>query len=106
SASVADLDHDGTPEIIIPRDDLLEVWHVAKGGTSSLVWTAQLPGRIWASPIVADLVPSNPGLEVAVASRGEIHMYNAAGKEMPGFPFTGPDEMRSIAAGDIDGDGK
>lgn len=106
SPSVADLDNDGTPEIVIPRDNLLEVWHTAAGGGSSVVWTAQLPGRIWASPIVADLVPSNPGLEVAVASRGEIHMYNAAGKEMPGFPYAWQDEMRSIAAGDIDGDGK
>ncbi|HET9622996.1 MAG TPA: FG-GAP-like repeat-containing protein [Kofleriaceae bacterium] len=104
--SVADLDGDGTREIVIPRDDLLEVWHTAAGGGSSLVWKAQLPGRIWASPIVADLVPGHPGLEVAVASRGEIHMYDSAGKEMPGFPFAWQDEMRGLAAGDIDGDGQ
>ncbi|HEX4419167.1 MAG TPA: VCBS repeat-containing protein [Kofleriaceae bacterium] len=108
SPSVADLDSDGTPEIIVPRDDLLVVWHTAPGGGSSVAWTATLPGRIWASPIVADLVPgpSSPGLEVAVASRNEIVVYSATGKVLPGFPFTWQDELRSIAAGDIDGDGK
>src|SRR6185436_10764952 len=60
SPAVADLDADGTREIVVPRADLLEVWHT----DGTVAWSAQMPGRIWASPVVADLVPSIPGLEV------------------------------------------
>lgn len=106
SPAVADLDGDGTNEVIVPRDGRLVVWHVQPGGGSSVVWTATLPGRIWSSPVVADLVASSPGLEVAVASQAQIVVYSATGKVLPGFPFTWRNELRSLAAGDIDGDGK
>jgi hypothetical protein len=102
SPSVADLDGDGTQEIIVPRHELLLVWHV----DGTVAWRATLPGRIWASPVVADLVPSVPGLEVAVASRDQIAAFDAQGQLLPGFPVTWRDEMRSLAAGDIDGDGQ
>jgi hypothetical protein len=46
-----------------------------------------------------------PGLELAVASRGEVLAWDAQGEMLPGFPFTWRDEMRSIAAADINGDG-
>lgn len=105
SPAVADLDGDGTIEIVVPRSELLLVWHAAAGTTGSVAWKATLPGRIWASPVVADLVPSSPGLEVAVASRGEIAMFSATGQMMPGFPVMWRDELRSLAAGDIDGNG-
>lgn len=101
SPSVADLDGDGIAEIVVPRDELLLVWHT----DGVVVWRATLPGRIWASPVVADLVPSIPGLEVAVASRDQIAAFDAHGNPLPGFPVTWRDEMRSLAAGDIDGDG-
>ena len=51
-------------------------------------------------------MPENPGLEIAVAARSDIHLYDAAGDEMPGFPFTFQDELRTLAGGDIDGDGR
>jgi len=101
SPAIADLDGDGTNEIIVPRGDLLIVWRA----DNTVAWRAQLPGRIWSSPVVADLVPSKPGLEVAVSSRGVIAAYDAQGAALPGFPFTWRDEMRSLAASDIDGDG-
>lgn len=104
SASVADLDGDGTQEIIVPRDGQLVVWH-AGPGTGTVVWNAKLPARIWASPIVAELVKSSPGLEVAVASRDQVVILDAKGAPLPGFPFTWRNELRSLAAGDIDGDG-
>src|SRR5574338_692448 len=102
SPAVADLDGDGTQEIVVPRHELLLVWHV----DGTVAWRATLPGRIWASPVVADLLPGTPGLEVAVASRDQIAAYDAHGALLPGFPFTWRDEMRSLAAGDIDGDGQ
>jgi FG-GAP repeat len=106
SPAVADLDGDGTMEVIVPRDGRLIAWHVQPGGGGSIAWSATLPGRIWSSPVVADLVASSPGLEVAVAARDQIVVYSATGAVLPGFPFTWRDEMRSLAAGDVDGDGK
>src|SRR5436190_12503135 len=58
SPAVADLDNDGTREIIVPRHELLLVWHT----DGTVAWRATLPGRIWSSPVVADLVPSIAGL--------------------------------------------
>jgi hypothetical protein len=102
SPAVADIDGDGMMDIIVPRHELLLVWHT----DGTILWRATLPGRIWASPVVADLLPSKPGLEVAVASRGQIVAYDAQGNVLPGFPVTWQDELRSLAAGDIDGDGQ
>ena len=101
SPAVADLDGDGTRELVVPRHELLLVWHV----DGTVAWKATLPGRIWSSPVVADLLPSRPGLEVAVASRGQLAAFDAQGQALPGFPFSWNDELRSLAAGDIDGDG-
>ncbi len=102
SPAVADLDGDGSIEIVVPRHELLLVWHT----DGSVAWRATLPARIWASPVVADLVPSRPGLEVAVASRDQIVAFDAAGTPLPGFPVTWRNELRTLAAGDIDGDGQ
>ncbi|HEY3494148.1 MAG TPA: VCBS repeat-containing protein, partial [Polyangiaceae bacterium] len=102
SPAVADLDGDGTNEIIVPRDELLQIWHL-DGTLRSL---GPLQGRIWSSPVVADLLPEREGLEVAVAARGQIAAWDASGSALPGFPVTWRDELRSLAAGDIDGDGE
>jgi len=101
SPAVADLDGDGTPEILAARHGQVIGWHA----DGSIVFRGVVTGRIWASPVVANLLPDEPGLEVAVAARGQIHAWNAAGELLPGFPVTWRDELRSIAAGDIDGDG-
>lgn len=102
SPAVADLDGDGTPEILVPRGDLLLGWHA----DGSEVFRVQVGDgdRIWSPPVVAELT-ANPGLEVAVAARDKIYAWSADGNALPGFPFTWRDELRSLAAGDIDGDG-
>jgi hypothetical protein len=102
SPAVVDLDDDGSREIIAARSGRLLVWSAA--GTSR--WSKQLEGRIWASPVVGELSTQHAGLEVAVAARGEIHAWSATGTTLAGFPVTFRDEMRTIAAGDIDGDGR
>jgi hypothetical protein len=101
SPSVADLDGDGKVEIVVPRDEQLIVWHA----DNTVAWRATLPGRIWSSPIVGDLIPGRPGLEVAVASRDQIAAFDSKGTMLPGFPFTWRNELRSLAAGNIDGTG-
>ncbi len=102
SPAVADLDGDGTTELIVARAGRLSVWH----SDGSLIWQAEVAGRIWSSPIVGDLLPGTTGLETAIASRESISLYDAAGTLMPGYPFAWRDELRSLAAGDIDGDGR
>jgi hypothetical protein len=105
SPAVADLDEDGAPEIVLPRDEILYVWRLDGAGGATEVWRASTGGRIWSSPVVADLRADRPGLEVAIASRGQIFAFDATGAALSGFPASGVDEMRSLAAGDIDGDG-
>ncbi|HEY8146805.1 MAG TPA: FG-GAP-like repeat-containing protein [Kofleriaceae bacterium] len=102
SPIIADLDGDGTAEIAAARDESLVVWRMGGG----VLWRANTEGRIWASPIAVDLDPDTPGLELAAASRGFIHVWDATGAELDGFPFEWQDELRSLAAGDIDGDGQ
>ena len=104
SPAVADLDADGTREIIVARAGRLQVWHLgAADGT--LAWSADVPSRIWASPVVADIVPGQPGLEVAVSSGDSVYVWLADGTAAPGFPASWRGELRSLATGDINGDG-
>lgn len=47
-----------------------------------------MPGRIWSSPVVADLVLSRPGLEVVVAARGQISVFDeVAGSSAKCLPW-------------------
>src|SRR5690606_2366218 len=98
SPAVADLDEDGTNEILVARGDLLLGWHL----DGEVVFRAAVEGRIWSSPVVADIVPESPGLEVAIAARGRIVLYGPDASVMPGFPVEWQDELRSLAAGDVD----
>lgn len=101
SPAVADLDGDGNNEIIVARADVVLIW----SASGQLVHKFDVPGRVWASPVVGDLIRSEPGLEIAVASRGEVFLWTAKGELAPGFPIEWRDELRSLAAADIDGKG-
>lgn len=102
SPAVADLDGDGTPEIVVARHGRVIVWHA----DGSIVWKQDVDGRCWASPVVADLRPDLPGLEIAQSSDDAIWAWGADGTALPGFPFHWRGELRSLAAGDVDGDGE
>jgi hypothetical protein len=102
SPAVADLDGDGKNEIIVPRDERLVVWNA----DGSVKWSFNTPnGRIWSSPVIGDF-RDDPKLEVAIASRKNVFLFDHTGKVLPGFPVTWRDEMRALAAADLDGDGK
>jgi hypothetical protein len=101
SPAVADLTGDGSREILVARDEKLLGWSAA----GAVVFDETAPeGRIWSSPVVADLVPGSPGLEVAAAARGALHLWSAAGVEIAPFPRVWRDELRSLAAGQLDAD--
>lgn len=100
SAAVADVDGDGTNEIIAPRADMLLVWD--PGG--ELEWSYETgTGRIWSSPVVADL-DADGALEIAIAARDQVVVLEGDGSLHPGSPMTWEDELRSLAAGQLDGD--
>ncbi len=102
SPAVADIDNDGEQEIIVPRANALTVWNA----DGSLFWKFNdTPGRIFASPVVANF-RDDAHLEIAFAARDQIFMLDAYGNVLSGFPVTWENEMRSLAAGDVDGDGK
>lgn len=103
SPSVADLDRDGRNEVIIARHGRLLVYRA----DGSLAWSFDVPGggRIWASPVIADLA-GDANLEVAFAARASVYVLDARGSMVSGFPYAWRDELRSIAAGDVDGDGR
>lgn len=101
SPAVADLDGDGDNEIIVPRGQALLAW--AADGEVLFKFEAE-GGRIWSSPVVADFI-GGPELEIAFAARDQVYLLDSTGAIAPGFPVTWEDELRSIAAGDLDGDG-
>jgi len=106
SPAVADLDGDGTPEIVVGRSGRLLAFHASGEVVFSVdTDTVGSGGRIWAPPIVGELLDTSAGLEVAFATRDAIVALDASGNVLPGFPATWRDEIRAIAAGDVDGDG-
>lgn len=102
SPAVADLDGDGAVEIIVPRSNKIIAWRT--DGSIKWEFDAEV-GRIWASPIVADF-RDDARLEVAFAARGRVFLLDADGQLLSGFPIEAEDELRAIAAGDIDADGQ
>jgi hypothetical protein len=101
-AAVADLNKNGKQQIIVPRGAVVDVWNA----DGSLAWRYDTQqSRIWSSAVVADFL-GDGNLEIGIAAYGNIYLLNASGQVMPGFPVTWQTEMRSLGAGDVDGDGK
>ncbi len=101
SPAASDLDEDGDIEIVAARHGRVIAWNA----DGSIAWTNDVEGRCWSSPVVADIRTDIPGLEVAQASDDKIYLFAADGTPVSGFPYTWRGELRSLAAGDVDGDG-
>ncbi|MFO0651953.1 MAG: FG-GAP-like repeat-containing protein [Polyangiales bacterium] len=100
--AVADLDRDGSMEVIAGRETRVVVWRAS----GALRWGAS-PGtqRVWAPPVIGDFI-GDASLEVVVAGGDRIAMYTATGAMAPGFPVRFMGEVRALAGGDLDGDGR
>jgi hypothetical protein len=102
SPAVVDLDRDNANELVVARG--ARVFAFSPTGTTR--WSAAVSGnnRVWAAPVVADF-QGDANLEVAAAAGSRVTLLSATGTVVAPFPVTWRDELRSLAAGDLDGDG-
>jgi hypothetical protein len=115
SPAVYDLDNDGSNEIIASRHSVLYVW----GADNKLKWRAPAgengssandhgSRRMYCSPVVGDLDHDGLG-EIAVVYGNLVAVYDHQGNLKAGWPQSFPgsgDEIRSLAAGDLDNDNR
>jgi hypothetical protein len=115
SAAAWDLDGDGTQEIVAARHSVLHAWNSrgelawrAVAGSDGTLEEVHGSQRQYAGPVAGDLDGDGDG-EIAVAYDNKVAVYDHGGKVMPGWPraFPGPaGQVRSLAAADLDGDGR
>ncbi|MFK7929105.1 MAG: FG-GAP-like repeat-containing protein [Myxococcota bacterium] len=123
--AVADLDGDGTVEIVATGlGGGIYVWSEGIGGRVAQVPAPDRPlppstaydEAILASPVIADLDPSTPERHILVADGAQrLWLFDGSGQAMPGYPIrlchptlcgkTGGRIVAAPAVGDVDGDG-
>ncbi len=118
SPALVDINGDGALDIVAARHSVLYAYQ----GDGTPLWqtawahsASDSPehggSRMWASPVVADF-DCDGDVEIAVGSDADsdsnvnVAVYDHQGELLPGWPqhFGGSDEVRSIAAADVDGD--
>lgn len=114
STAVADLDGDGTWEVIASAYSIFVLdgasgnleWQVSSGHDRSQPGESNV-GRTWPGVVVSD-VDGNGDLEIVTAhAGGYVSVYDHQGYFQPGWPQqpTPGSELRSLGVYDLDGDG-
>jgi hypothetical protein len=117
SPAVVDLEGDGDMEIVAARHSVLYAWDHDGVMLWRAAWSFNASDpeehgatRMWSSPAIADL-DGDGDLEIAVGSDADgggtnVAVYDHEGELLSGWPIAfGNSEARSIAVGDLDGDG-
>jgi len=101
SPAVADLDGDGRPDVIWGAYDVVAL----NGADGSLKWRGASGDRVWSGVAVADLTGVGT-LEVVVARRTQLTVYDRFGGVVwTRNPF-GVGELRTLAVADLETDGQ
>ncbi|MDM8518552.1 DUF4842 domain-containing protein [Anaerolineales bacterium HSG6] len=115
TAALADLDHDGSLEVLVGAGDgKLYAWHATGEAVSGWPVTLQADFRVLAQPAIADL-DSDGQLDIVVPlSDGKLYALNADGSAKSGWPvslgelaekFDSQVINSSPRVADLDGDG-
>lgn len=106
SPAVADIDGDGTPEVIWTDYRIV----VVNGEDGSTVWTVNNPGggRGWPSVALADMDGDGHPEIITAHSGGWVAVTRSDSTPLTGWPQqpTPGSELRSLAVGDVDGNGQ
>jgi hypothetical protein len=101
SPAIADLDGDGTNEVVWGAYDVVAL----NGASGGLRWRAPSAARVWPSPAVADL-RGDGTLEVVVGrGNGELVVYDRFGHVLWSVSPFGGAELRTLAVTDLETDG-
>ncbi len=108
--AAGDLDGDGFSEIVMSTTN--RGWVVALNADGSSLGGWPVSVAAWVDEtvgvLVGDLDRAGDGAPevVAVGSDGVVHVWDSAGRELPGWPVTLDGEVEARAAlGDVDGEG-
>jgi len=108
SPSIADIDGDGFPEIVVGSFGSNEVWAFHANGTPLPGWPIAVGANVRSTAALADLDPTYHGLEVIVGVQdGSVQAWHADGTRVPGWPVQAGNfvERCAPAVGDVNGDG-
>ena len=108
SPSIADINDDGLPEIVVGDFGGNQVWALRANGTPLPGWPIPVGANVRSTAALVDLDPPYPGLEIVVGVQdGTVQAWHADGTPVPGWPTQAGNfvERCSPAVGDLDGDG-
>jgi M6 family metalloprotease-like protein len=95
--ALANLEGDATLEVVCEGTDHVAAFNYTGAPASNAYFTGQR-GEFTGNPLIADVQPSEPGLDILFCKDGQIQGYNAStGHVVSGFPLAAGAVRRMIA---------